>query len=225
MPFNIKYVLFFFIISCHSSTNIPKGFVLLSDEVPDLLIDLRYATSENFMGRAVKGYSRSRIIGTQPLAMALATVQKKISAKKLGLKVFDAYRPQQAVNDFIQWSKISSDTLKKNEYYPELSKDSLFKLGYIASKSGHSRGSTVDLTLVYTTGKNKGKELDMGGAWDFFGNRSHFYFKEVTPTQKANRILLRTIMSEAGFIPYEKEWWHFTLQNEPYPKTYFDFIP
>ncbi|MEK9612406.1 MAG: M15 family metallopeptidase [Flavobacteriaceae bacterium] len=204
---------------------LPKGFVFLNDAIPELVVDLRYATPENFMGRPVEGYSHSKIIGTLPLAEALTKVQKQLSTKKLGLKVFDAYRPQRAVDDFIRWSKVSSDTLKKNEYYPQLHKDSLFKLGYIASKSGHSRGSTVDLTLIYTTGKDKGIELDMGGSWDFFGNRSHFAFKEITPIQKANRTLLKTVMLEMGFVPYEKEWWHFTLQNEPYPNTYFDFIP
>jgi D-alanyl-D-alanine dipeptidase len=141
----------------------------------------------------------------------------------LGLKIYDAYRPQTAVNDFIHWSKIPSDTLTKHIYYPTLAKNRLFDLGFIASKSGHSRGSTVDLSLIYLKGKNKGKEVDMGGSWDFFGELSNFSYPAISEKQKANRNLLRELMLANGFKPYDKEWWHFTLNQEPFPQTYFNF--
>jgi D-alanyl-D-alanine dipeptidase len=129
------------------------------------------------------------------------------------------------VDHFVQWSQYPKDTLTKSKYYPQLPKDRLFELGYIAKKSGHSRGSTVDLTLVYLTGKNQGKVLDMGGDWDYFGKRSHYDFKPLNRLQKENRKRLREVMRAVGFKPYEKEWWHFTLSQEPFPNDYFDFVP
>jgi len=151
-------------------------------------------------------------------------VQEKLKPLGLGLKIFDAYRPQRAVNDFINWSKHPKDTLTKSIYYPKLAKDQLFDLGYIASRSGHSRGSTVDLTLIYLEGEKKGLVLDMGGVWDFFGIQSNYYFEGVSKQQKSNRKLLRETMKVAGFLPYDEEWWHFTLKEEPFPNLYFDFI-
>ena len=159
------------------------------------------------------------------MAQALKKAQSKLKAEGLGLKIFDAYRPQRAVDDFFEWSQRPEDTLTKANYYPQLPKDRLFEMGYIAMKSGHSRGSTVDLTLVYLDGKKKGEALDMGGNWDNFGVRSHYDFNPLTPIQKENRKLLREVLLQNGFKPYEKEWWHFTLMQEPFPDLYFDFVP
>ncbi len=138
----------------------------------------------------------------------------------MGLKLFDAYRPQQAVNHFVRWAKVLNDTLMKQSYYPDVPKSELFKRGYIASKSGHSRGSTVDLTLIDL---DTGNELDMGSPYDFFGVQSHPFYKKITDKQRKNRMLLRRVMLKNGFKPYENEWWHFTLRDEPFPNQYFDF--
>jgi D-alanyl-D-alanine dipeptidase len=203
---------------------IPEGFVYLKEIIPTLVVDLRYASPENFTGKVVRGYTSQQVVGTKALAIALNKVQNQLKSSGLGLKVFDAYRPQRAVDAFMLWTAFPLDTLKKQEYYPKLKKDHLFELGYIAEKSGHTRGSTVDLTLIYLTGENKGKELDMGGKWDFFGPRSHITFQKINSNQLRNRQLLRNIMIKHGFNPYAKEWWHFSLINEPFPNTYFDFV-
>lgn len=201
------------------------GFIDLQKVNPTLQVELRYASSKNFMGRKVKGYSFQRAYGTEGLAQALQKVQSKLAQQGLGLKIYDAYRPQRAVDDFISWAEQKEDTLQKEKYYPHIDKKNLFNAGYIAKRSGHSRGSTVDLTLIKIEGPQKNEELDMGGTWDFFGERSHFNYSNISDKQKANRKLLRSVMVSAGFSSYEKEWWHFTLKNEPYPNTYFDFIP
>lgn len=206
-----------------SAQKLPEGFAYLKKENPTLIIDLRYATSENFTGKIVTGYTSEKAIGTKALSIALRKVQALLRSKGLGLKVFDAYRPQSAVDAFISWAASASDTLKKREYYPNLKKEDLFELGYIAEKSGHTRGSTIDVTLVYLKGRRKGKEIDMGGKWDYFGEASHFNYQKISPKQMENRRLLRDLMIEGGFNPYEKEWWHFSLKNEPFPTTYFDF--
>jgi len=224
MLFNFNLIILL-LITNFSSNELPDGFEVLSNKIPDLIIDQHYATSDNFMGRPVVGYSGSKTVGSVSLANALLEAQQSLKKRGLGLKIFDAYRPQSAINDFIKWAKIPSDTITKKKYYPCIEKDRLFKLGYIAKRSGHSRGSTVDLTLLYLTGTNEGKELDMGGTWDFFGIRSHYNFKEISLNQTNNRKLLRKIMQKASFVPYDKEWWHFTLKDEPFPNTYFDFIP
>ncbi len=221
----IKIILLSLIFSYGiSAQEIPEGFVYLKEIIPNLVVDLRYASSENFTGKVVSGYTFHQAIGTKALAIALKKVQDQLKSSGLGLKVFDAYRPQRAVNAFMLWTTFPLDTLKKQEYYPKLKKDHLFDLGYIAEKSGHTRGSTVDLTLIYLTGENKGKELDMGGKWDFFGPRSHITFQKINSNQFRNRQLLRSIMMKHKFNPYDKEWWHFSLINEPFPNTYFDFI-
>jgi D-alanyl-D-alanine dipeptidase len=224
MPLKIKFFVGCIFIHFNVLGQLPKGFAILNDQVPELEVELRYATSRNFMGRPVATYTGDLAIGTTELAVQLKKVQAQLKSKGLGLKIYDAYRPQTAVNDFIQWSRQPNDTLTKQEYYPQLNKNSLFDLGFIASKSGHSRGSTVDLTLVYLSGKNKGKELDMGSPWDFFGDLSNYDYPKISEEQKANRKLLRELMTSNGFIPYDKEWWHFTLSKEPFPTTYFDFI-
>ena len=203
---------------------LPEGFVFLENEIPNLIVDLRYSKDDNFLGKKVEGYkSGQKAIGTLELAKALRRVQKKLKPQGLGLKIFDAYRPQRAVNNFITWSRVKNDTIKKSKYYPYLPKSKLFELGFIASKSGHTRGSTVDLTLVYLSRECRGKRLDMGGNWDFFGNISNYGFEDLNKNQKQNRKKLRDVMTAYGFKPYDKEWWHFTLINEPYPNKYFDF--
>jgi D-alanyl-D-alanine dipeptidase len=150
----------------------------------------------------------------------LKLVQQNLIKQGYSLKIFDSYRPQQAVNHFVRWAKVLSDTLMKREYYPKVPKRELFKRGFIASKSGHTRGSTIDLTIVDI---KTNKEIDMGSAYDFFGEKSHPYYKNITEKQKGNRMLLRRLMLKNNFKPYENEWWHFTLKNEPFPKTYFNF--
>ena len=164
---------------------LPQGFVFLENEIPNLIVDLRYSKDDNFLGERVEGYkSGQKAIGTLELAKALRRVQKKLKSQGLGLKIFDAYRPQRAVNNFITWSRVKNDTIKKSIYYPYLPKAKLFELGFIASKSGHSRGSTVDLTLVYLSRECRGKRLDMGGNWDFFGNLSNYGFEDLNKNLK-----------------------------------------
>jgi D-alanyl-D-alanine dipeptidase len=201
-----------------------ENFVLIKDFVPSITIEMRYSTNNNFTGRPIPGYGSREAVITIATASALRKVQKELKKLGLGLKIFDAYRPQKAVNYFIKWSDQPSDTVMKKKYYPNLKKKNLFDLGYIASKSGHTRGSTVDLTILYVSGPEKGKEVDMGGFWDLFGVRSGYGYEAISIIQKANRKLLREIMVAHEFLPYDKEWWHFSLNNEPYPDTYFDFI-
>ncbi|MFY0629232.1 MAG: M15 family metallopeptidase [Flavobacteriaceae bacterium] len=208
----------FLTISCHSQ--IPDGFSYLSDIDTTIQSELRYITHNNFIGKPIDGYQKNTVIMTTPAANALKEVQSKLVKFGLSLKIYDAYRPQQAVDHFVRWAKVLSDTKMKQQYYPNVAKKDLFKLDYIAAKSGHTRGSTVDLTIIDI---KTGKELDMGSSFDFFGTPSHPFYPELTKEQRSNRFLLRNLMLEAGFKPYSKEWWHFTLKNEPYPATYFNF--
>ena len=203
---------------------LPENFVLIKDFVPSILVEMRYGTNNNFTGKPIPGYESRQAVITITTASALKKVQKELNKLGLGLKIFDAYRPQKAVNYFIKWSNQPNDTVMKNKYYPNLKKETLFDLGYIALKSGHTRGSTVDVTLLYVSGPNKGKEVDMGSVWDLFGVRSGYAYEAVSNSQKENRKLLRELMITHEFLPYDKEWWHFSLNNEPYPDTYFDFI-
>ena len=182
--------------------------------------ELRYITNNNFIGKPIDGYKKDTIIVSQKTAEALKEIQQILLKDGLSLKIFDAYRPQQAVDHFVRWATILNDTLMKREYYPDIPKSQLFNLGYIASKSGHTRGSTVDLTIVNLKTK---KELDMGSPYDFFGEISHPFYKKISKKQQENRLFLRRIMLEKGFKPYNNEWWHFTLANEPFPTTYFQF--
>ena len=200
--------------------SLPKGFVYLNDIDSSIKTELRYLTNNNFIGKTINGYKKNKTILTIPTANSLKKIQEKLVEFNLSIKIFDAYRPQQAVNHFVQWAKVLNDTLMKQRYYPKVKKNKLFEFGYIASKSGHSRGSTVDLTLVDL---KTGKELDMGSPYDFFGIQSHPKHKKLTIKQRANRFLLRNLMLTNGFKPYENEWWHFTLRNEPFPNTYFNF--
>ena len=212
---------FIFFISLFSFGQIlPEGFVYLSDIDKTIQKELRYLSDNNFIGKPIDGYHKNCIIVTKASADALTKVQKSLQKEGFSLKIFDAYRPQQAVNHFVRWAKVLDDTLMKKAYYPDVPKSELFKRGYIASRSGHSRGSTVDLTIVDI---KTGKELDMGSPFDFFGIKSHHLPKNITPEQQKNRLLLRNLMSKNNFRPYKNEWWHFTLRNEPFPKTYFNF--
>ena len=200
---------------------LPAGFVYLKATIPSIQTDIRYAGSHNFVGKPVDGYLKPRAILTKKAADALAQIQAELKPFGLGLKVFDAYRPQRAVNNFIRWAKDLDDTKTKAEFYPDVAKKDLFKEDYIADRSSHTRGSTVDVTLVSLTGKKQ--ELDMGTPFDFFSPESWPTYPRLTPNQRANRMLLHITMIKHGFTPYPQEWWHFTLANEPFPETYFDF--
>lgn len=202
------------------SQEMPNSFVYLNSVAPSIKIELRYLSNNNFIGKPIDGYKSSCLITTKETAKKLQIIQQKLLKENLSLKVFDAYRPQQAVNHFVRWAKVLNDTLMKQEYYPRVPKSQLFNLGFIASRSGHTRGSTVDLTIINLA---TNKELDMGSSYDFFGEESHPFYKNITKKQKENRLYLRKIMLENGFKPYDNEWWHFTLKNEPFPKTYFNF--
>lgn len=197
-----------------------QNFVNVREAIPDVVLDIRYFSEDNFMGTRTDGYRGAAALLTREAARALIEVQKELHRQGLGLKIFDAYRPQKAVNHFMRWADEPTDVRTKQKYYPDLPKDRLFELGYIAKKSGHTRGSTLDLTIVTLA---TGEELDMGSPWDFFGEISHHDSPLVDDAATANRDLLRNVMVNHGFRPARTEWWHYTLDNEPYPETYFDF--
>lgn len=204
-----------------SEPSAPENFVLLADVVPDAMEEIRYYTTYNFTGERVDGYEEPCALLTREAAEALRAVSDEVKARGYRLKIYDAYRPQAAVQCFVRWAEDPGDTEMKPYFYPEVDKSQLFAQGYIAGRSGHSRGSTVDLTLF---DEATGKELDMGGTFDYFGERSHSDFTDgLTGEQQANRLLLREVMVRHGFRPLDTEWWHFTLEDEPYPDTYFDF--
>lgn len=206
--------------SCSVLHPVPGTFVDLKKIVPGIEIDLRYYDNHNFLGRPVDGYKRNVAYATLEAGLALQALQKDLQKEGLGIKVFDAYRPQQAVDHFKRWANDIKDTLAKANFYPDVDKGDLFKLGYIAERSGHSRGSTIDLTLI--TLKDK-KELDMGSPFDYFGEKSHHNYPHLTKTQKANRRKLKSFMEKHGFKALEEEWWHYTLKNEPFQDKYFNF--
>jgi D-alanyl-D-alanine dipeptidase len=201
---------------------LPAGFVYIDDVIPEIVLEIRYYSEDNFTGRRVSGYERPVGILTEQAADAMQRVAAELKEYGLGLKIYDAYRPQRSVDDFVQWAKDPDEQSKKTRYYPEIDKANLIRDGYIAERSGHSRGSTVDLTLVYP-GPEGPNELDMGTDWDYFGLESWPDSQAVTPVQRAHRMLLRALMEKHGFTPLEQEWWHFTLRDEPFPDTYFDF--
>lgn len=198
----------------------PEGFVYIHESIPSVHYEIRYAGEHNFVGQPIDGYEKPVALLSEEAADALKKASDALEAKGYEIKVFDAYRPQRAVNQFIAWARDPEQEKMKTEFYPEVDKKNLFKLGYIASKSGHSRGSTIDLSIVE---KATGKEVDMGSPYDFFGPISHHGATEITPQQTRNREILLRAMQEAGFRAYSEEWWHYTLRNEPYPDTYFDF--
>ena len=198
----------------------PSGFVLLSDCVPGIIQEIRYFSTYNFIGERIDGYEEPCALLTKEAARALKSVANEMAVRGLRLKVFDAYRPACAVKHFVLWGIEDQDIRMKPYFYPDLEKQELFIKGYIAKLSSHSRGSTVDLTLL---DMQTGKELDMGSPFDFFGEISHPDYTGITEEQYANRMLLQRAMVRNGFKPLDCEWWHFTLENEPYPNTYFEF--
>ena len=197
-----------------------SDFVLLSDYVPEIIQEIRYFSTYNFVGDRIDGYEEPIALVTKEAARALKEVANIANVQGYRLKIFDAYRPAKAVKHFVLWGIEDLDQRMKLFFYPDLEKQDLFNKGYIASQSTHSRGSTVDLTLV---DMNTGKELDMGSPFDFFDEVSHPDYKGITQEQYENRMILQKLMTDAGFEPIETEWWHFTLKDEPYPETYFEF--
>lgn len=197
-----------------------SDFVLLSEAAPDVILEIRYYSTYNFVGERIDGYEEPVALITKEAGEAIREVSDELSEKGYRLKIYDAYRPQKAVDHFVRWAKDADDTKMKEYFYPELEKDVLFPQGYIAEHSGHSRGSTVDLTLFDMA---TGKEVDMGGTFDYFGELSHPDYRGITDEQYHNRMILREAMLNHGFKPLDEEWWHFTLEDEPYPDTYFTF--
>lgn len=221
-------VVLLWLVSCTTTpaviedNGLPSGFEELKVVIPDLLLDVRYASSDNFVGQAIEGYLAPKVYLTRSAALALKEVQAELVEFGLGLKVFDGYRPQQAVDHFVRWAEDPGSTRMKSSYYPNVLKSALFAEGYIAQRSGHSRGSSIDLTVVARQ-NNSFTELDMGTTWDYFDPLSWSMAAQISPLQRANRLLLRSLMIRHGFVPLAEEWWHFTFSDEPYPETYFAF--
>lgn len=218
MKFNIVWL--FCLMWSAVFPQLPEGFVHVEEIALGINVELRYHTSYNFVGKIIDGYQSNTLILTKEAATALKQVQEELEQQNLCLKVYDGYRPQRAVNHFIVWAKDLNDTINKHIFYPNVDKKDLFKEEYIAARSGHSRGSTVDLTII---DGNMGEPLDMGSPYDFFGHQSWVDYDGITEKQKINRQLLQQVMLKHGFRNYPREWWHFTLNNEPFPDTYFDF--
>jgi zinc D-Ala-D-Ala dipeptidase len=195
-------------------------FAYVDELVPGIRWDAKYATADNFTGAPVDGYLTGRVVGTKALCAALLAAQGKAESIGLGLLVWDAYRPQRAVDRFRQWSEEPEDGRTKTRHYPNIDKSEMFAKGYVIAKSGHSRGGTVDLTLCDPA---TGAPVPMGGGYDFMDEVSHHGAEGLTEAETRNRERLRSIMESCGFRPYQYEWWHYTLRNEPFPDTYFDF--
>ena len=222
---SILLVLVIFITACTIRKEIDwfannDQFVDIKEVIPSVQLDIRYYTHNNFIGSRIDGYDAPKCLLTREAALALKYVQEELVNNRQALKIFDCYRPQQAVDHFVRWAKDLNDQKMKAEYYPSIDKKSLFKDGYIAEKSGHSRGSTVDLTIVDL---NTNRELDMGTRFDYFDPLSHTASNGISKIQRDNRIALKTIMERNGFKNLKEEWWHFTLKNEVFPNRYFDF--
>lgn len=198
----------------------PSGFVLLSDFVPDIIQEIRYYSTYNFIGDRIDGYEEPCALLTKEAARALKSVSNEMFVRGYRLKIFDTYRPACAVKHFVLWGIEDQDIRMKPYFYPKVEKQELFVKGYIAKQSSHSRGSTVDLTLL---DMNTGKELDMGSPFDLFDEISHPDCRDISDEQYENRMMLQQVMVRNGFCPIDCEWWHFTLENEPYPDTYFEF--
>lgn len=228
----MKKITFLFLLSTLTFVNVfgqeperhlsddASGFVLLTDVVPDVILEVRYYGTYNFVGTRVDGYEQPVVLSTKEAAYALKKVSDLLKAKGYRLKIYDGYRPQKGVDHFVRWAENLNDTLMKSYFYPELEKDQLFPQEYICLYSGHTRGSTFDLTLFDMKTE---KEVDMGGTFDYFGLKSHPDYRGVTPRQWENRMILRDAMLNGGFAPMDTEWWHFTLKDEPYKDTYFTF--
>lgn len=197
-----------------------SDFVLLADYVPGIIQEIRYYSTYNFIGDRIDGYEEPCALLTREAARALKMVANEANVLGYRLKIFDTYRPARAVRHFVLWGIEDLDLRMKPYFYPDLEKQELFVKGYIASQSSHSRGSTVDLTLF---DMRTGKEVDMGSPFDMFSEVSHPDYKGITDEQYENRMMLRSLMEKSGFAPIDCEWWHFTLRDEPFPDTYFDF--
>jgi len=207
-------------------------FVNITDVIPDVILEIRYFGTYNFVGTRIDGYEAPTALLTRQAADSLKAVSDDLKRMGFRLKIYDAYRPQKAVDHFVRWAKDVNDTVMKRYFYPDLTKDVLFPQEYIIERSGHTRGSTLDLTLF---DMDKEKEADMGGTFDWFGKESHPDFcgnpdtfeyqpsDSLTAEQFNNRMILRRAMMRHGFKPLHTEWWHFTLENEPFPDTYFTF--
>lgn len=209
-------------------------FVNITDVVPDAILEIRYYSTYNFVGARIDGYEEPIALMTRQAADSLRAASDDLRRLGYCIKIYDSYRPQRGVDHFLRWAKDETDTVTKAYFYPNLTKKQVFEGEYVAEKSGHSRGSTIDLTLV---DMKTGKELDMGGTFDWFGPESHpdygggnpetLEFQQTVPTftsvQFYNRMVLRSAMMRHGFLPLENEWWHFRLDNEPFPDTYFNF--
>lgn len=216
-----------------ASSALPSGFVYLSALVPSAQQDMRYHSANNFVGRPVAAYEAARCILTEPAARALQAAQAELRPQGMTLKVFDCYRPQAAVDDFVRWGRDLADQKTKPVFYPGVPKEELFQRGYIAEQSGHSRGSTVDVTAVVLDAQRAsqvvrgpmvdGMEVDMGTPFDWFGQESHTNNSALSPDIQHNRRWLRALLQRHGFRNLPEEWWHYTLQNEPYPTQYFNF--
>ncbi len=198
-----------------------KGFVFLDEIVRGIRWDAKYATWDNFTGKPVDGYEANRIVGSCELAAALLEAKELAAAAGYGLLLWDAYRPQRAVNCFLQWAQQPENGLTKNRYYPHLERAEMIARGYVMPRSGHSRGGAVDLTLYCL---ETGALLPMGSDFDLMDRRSYYLAEEIPEEAKQNRLRLRALMEGSGFKPYDLEWWHFVLENEPYPDQYFDFV-
>lgn len=203
-----------------TETTDPSGFVILADFVPGIIQEIRYHSSYNFIGERIDGYEEPCALLTKEAARALRSVSNELIVQGYRLKVFDAYRPACAVKQFVLWGIEDQDIRMKPYFYPDLEKQELFSRGYIAKRSSHSRGSAVDLTLF---NMKAGREADMGGPFDLFSEVSHPDYTGITEEQYENRMILRRVMLRNGFLPIDCEWWHFMLENEPYPDTYFEF--
>ena len=208
------------IILTGCGTGLPEGFVHVHEVIETAQLDIRYYGENNFVGTRIDGYEKPVAILTEEAAAALNKAADSLEEQGYFIMIFDAYRPQRAVDHFIRWAKDLDDVKMKEQFYPEVDKSKLFELGYIAEKSGHSRGSSGDLTLVDI---DTIEELDMGSGLVFFGSISNHGTDLITPEQERNRNILRDAMVAAGFKIYPEEWWHYTLEDEPYPDTYFNF--
>jgi D-alanyl-D-alanine dipeptidase len=232
------------VMYCHAESRMPDSFEDVEARIPSILLDMRYYGPHNFIGERIEGYNAPKCLLTKEAAATLAKVQKELVAQSLSLKVYDCYRPQRAVDHFVRWAQDMNDTKTKKEFYPTIKKRDLLRKGYIGTRSGHSKGSSVDLTIVplpaseeptYQPGDTlhecylpAGKRfqdngLDMGTGFDCFHERSHTTNRKTGEKHMRNRLLLKNIMEKHGFKSYAREWWHYTLRREPFPKTYFDF--
>jgi len=197
-----------------------EDFVFVDQLVPGIRWDAKYATWDNFVGRPVDGYLVNRVVGTKALCAALEKVRDEAASLGFGVLIWDGYRPQRAVDHFLRWSQQPEDGRTKARHYPNIERSAMFDLGYVAAKSGHSRGSTVDLTIFHLA---TGDLAAMGGDHDLMDSVSHHGAEGIASDEAKNRQHLCSIMEDCGFSSYQYEWWHYTLKSEPYPDTYFDF--